>query len=165
MYKIFKYPVWEDNGISHVVIPENHKVIRLEYVDDGFYKGWFVWAIVDPHDTTMISTLIRKNFKLPTTEAQYITPKPKYMQIGLLEEQTVYIPSNCLITNVSFIEGKCYLFYEEYTLSKGTYTGYSLKGRKTGQELGFDPEEYNCVGWLKPWIKQELCVYMFAKEL
>jgi len=161
MYKIFKYPVWEDNGRNHITIPVKHKTIRLEYVDDGFYKGWFVWAIVDTQHTTMIS----KTVNLSAADAQYIAPKPKYMQIGLLEEQIVYIPSNCFITNVSFIEGKCYLFYEEYTLSKGTYTGYSLKGRKTGQELGFDPEEYNCVGWLKPWIKQELCVYVFAKRV
>jgi hypothetical protein len=160
MYKIFKYPVWEDNGRNHITIPENHKVIRLEYVDDGFYKGWFVWAIVDPHDTTMIS----KTVNLSAADAQYIAPKPKYLQIGLMEDQDIYLPSNCFITEVKFIFGKCYIFYEEFCASKGTYTKYNLKGRKTGQELGFDPEEYSYIGCLKPWIKQELCVYVFSKR-
>lgn len=50
MHTIFKYQIIN----SKSVIPIDAHIIRIDHVDDGFYKGDFIWAIVDTDQTQMV---------------------------------------------------------------------------------------------------------------
>lgn len=156
MFKIFKYnAVLNDKKEYVATIPKTAVPIRCDFVNDGYYLGYFVWAIVNT-----------ENQELETRVIPYFSiskgKNNKYNKlIGILEDQTVFIPNKPEYVDFG-PDGlaRCYCDNSNiYNYTK--YEHYKLIGRKTGQEIGYSPDQLTYLGMLKIWIKQELGIYMF----
>lgn len=159
MHRIFKYDLLiggeGQNQYFYANCPQG-RVIRTDYVDDGYYKGNFVWIIVDPEDKDIQERKI-----------EWINGTPiktgSNKQIGVLEKQFTYLPVNAKINSVYDAEG---MFWLDYTRPE-THLGLEkvcLKGYKTGQEILDNVDDLEYIGFCKLWILQELGVYFFRKN-
>lgn len=152
MYKIFKYRANLVDQLYHVTLPKSAVVIRCGYVNDGFYEGFFTWAIVEPEDKTCEPRFINP--------CSTIIEKPdncKCDYLGIIEEQVLSIPNP-----PKYVEIDDYgfpLVYYEYANKE--LEKFKVIARKTGQEIGYDPDQLTYLGMLKIWIKQELGAYVF----
>jgi hypothetical protein len=156
MYKIFKYDLLiggEGQDQYFYANCPSGRVIRTDYVDDGYYKGNFVWIIVDPEDKNIQPRRIEWINNTPIKAGNNI-------QIGVLEKQVVYIPVGSTINSIYDSEGMFWLGYTEPKTSLGLQR-VVIKGYKTGQEILDNVDNLEYIGWCKLWIKQELAVYFF----
>lgn len=143
--KIFKYEVKEGSTL----IPKRSTVIRVSHVDDGFYKGDFVWAIVDPEDTE--ETRVLQVGESPPLNHECT------QELRVTEKQTV---EGILPHGVGEDNGKIYLHGEPDPGAK-----YEVCFFKTGQEIDIDLNEYFYIGLCRLWIVQELGLYTFIKKV
>lgn len=159
MHKIFKYDLLiggeGQDQYFYANCPDG-KVIRTDYVDDGYYKGNFVWIIVDPEDKDIQHRRIEWINGVPIKTGNNI-------QIAVLERQFILLPVGCTINNVYDAEG---MFWLDYTPPKADYGLQRIKllGYKTGQEILDNIDDLEYIGFCKLWIKQELGVYFFRKR-
>jgi hypothetical protein len=144
MKAIYKYRA--ENGL--VVLPSEAIVLRQDHVDDGFYLGDFVWAIVDtdaPVDTMMpyhkdktIDQFRKDQFNrvlLPVKEKQIITcGKP------------VYAGETDGLINI---------------YCAGDVRPRKIVVYKTGQKITEDIASLRYIGLNRLWIIQELGLYTF----
>jgi hypothetical protein len=156
MYKIFKYDLLiggEGQDQYFYANCPNGRVIRTDYVDDGYYKGNFVWMIVDPEDKDIQPRNIKWINDIPIKAGNN-------MQIGVLEKQVIYIPVGSTINSVYDSEGMFWLGYTEPKTPLGLQRAV-IKGYKTGQEILDNVDNLEYIGKCRLWIKQELAVYFF----
>lgn len=159
MNKIFKYELKINQFSSREnyyeycsAICPNGRVIRTDYVDDGFYKGHFVWMIVDPEDKDIQERKIQwiHNEK----------PSGTNIQIGVLESQILYLPLGIKIKAVDDYDGRFWMYYSD-PLGSMEIEKVCIKGYKTGQEILDNIDDLEYIGKCGLWIKQELAVYFF----
>lgn len=156
--RIFKYTLEERNGKYYASMPSHSQIIRTDYVDDGYYKGHFVWAIVNLFDEN-VEREVKYN---PTTTAGNF-PLLKKVELGVLEKQEVFIPLDSNIYRVIDNNGRLYglmsggLVYDR--LKKVKISFY-----KTGQEITENVSKLKYIGWCRLWIGMELCLYAFVSE-
>lgn len=157
MHKIFKYPFDKETRI--VTMPRNGKIIRIDYVDDGFYKGDFVWAIVntaDEKETFAIDPLLFSNLYRHNSKDFYSGKYPRH-ELKVKEKQTVFLPSPPIGAHED--DGKIYVVSEPYSELK--LKGYKIGVFKTGQPIDVDIDKLTYLGLNRLWIVQELGLYTF----
>lgn len=153
MYKIFKYPAGYEHGKLYAWMPEG-KIIRSGWVEDNQYKGYWVWAIVDPED---------KNFKktfIDIKKEDVNLNKLSRIQLGILEEQSISVKSTLIKTEIMVLEGKIYLYYNETMTHEEELI--KIVGYKTGQKIPYHPDNMFYLGCAPLVIKDEICIYFFG---
>lgn len=147
--KIFKYTaklISDGNWI--VDAPLDIKLLRFDYVDDGFYKGQFAWGIVNPDSPTV------KQVVTPPTD----TVKGEHcIQMAVRECQTIIIPGHPYTAGE--IDGFLYVYY-----LPGIDRRYTIVTYKTGQEILIPVDKLKYLGLCRLWIMQELGLYTFMVE-
>jgi hypothetical protein len=152
MYRILKYPCGYDNNIGkwYTYAPSGN-IIRTAHVDDGTYKGYWVWII------TTDDALDKRTFDWidePDIEGACV-------QLGVLESQYVALPGFIDYSGVEVREGKIYLHYlkgceQQHVAYKAFIVGY-----KTGQEIPYHPNGLAYIGVAPLFIKNEIAIYFF----
>ena len=156
--KIFKYQLEERNGKYYTSMPSQSQIIRTDYVDDGYYKGHFVWAIVNPEHENVEREV---SFK-PSSTYNISFPMLKKEQLGVLEKQEIQIPADSNVVGVFDRSGKLYarlsggLIFDKLKTVKICFY-------KTGQEITENVSNLKYIGWCRLFIKQELALYAFVQ--
>jgi len=146
--KIFKYTVRQSNGRHYILAPKNIKIIRMGHVDDGFYKGDFVWGIVHPEDSQVLQYI-------DYVETSNCIPRSFRTQLAVKEKQTLKISGKPIAA--SDIDGKLYLFHT----IEDKQQAYDIVFYKTGQPINEPLEDLQYLGLCRLWIMQELGLYTF----
>lgn len=162
MNKIFKYKITKnEDGVDVITAPNQRTTIRIDNVDDGFYKGNFLWAIVD---TTS------KNFTQPVTQLDY--EYPKYIDwikntrtTHNLDKIELSVKEKQIIKSGKPVfaeegDGKLYI----YCLIDDPIKERTICFYKTGQEIDMPVDELIYIGINRLWIVQELGLYTFVYE-
>ncbi len=152
MHKIFKYKI-ENN---HTRIPIGAKVLRIDHVDDGFYKGDFLWAIVDVDQKEMVD--FEWSGK-PYSAARL--PDPYYMgqhELKVKEKQSISIYGYPCSAGEQ--DGKIYV-YSDHETARSKLDTYDIAVFKTGQAIDIPIEKLRYLGLNRLWIIQELGLYTF----
>lgn len=164
MKKIFKYDYDRETG--RVVMPENASVIRIAHVDDGFYKGDFLWAIVTVGDANVerfvTETALREILypELLKTAMPLAAPGTfERVELRVKEKQTVSTKGYPIAAGEE--DGKLYLYCAVSPLSEGDY---EIAFYKTGQEIDIPVKNLRYVGLNRIWIIQELGLYTFIVQ-
>jgi len=131
-------------------MPESANILRIDYVDDGFYKGDFVWAIV--------------NVGVPSIERKVTPPSAKHntelaetrlIELRVKEKQT--IRSNGIPIRAGEADGKIYVECLDGEFSQE----HQIAVYKTGQPIDLDVGRLVYLGINRLWIVQELGLYTF----
>lgn len=154
MHKIFKYDY--DREMQRAILPTNAKILRVDHVDDGFYKGDFVWAIVDTNETEKVSVTIPVYWLHENLNPLHIYYRAEELKVKEKQEITIKgIPMSA-----GEGDGKIFVYYagteEEKTYKIGVF--------KTGQEIDVPVEKLRYLGLNRLWIVQELGLYTFLIE-
>lgn len=149
MHKIFKY-TFDENGVTQ--IPLQSEIIRMDHVDDGFYKGDFVWAIVDTDKLSVTREVRYQQDSIPA-----IPHGAQAREIAVKEKQII---SNFYPSLAREVDGKLYVYGCE-----DLGTEYEICVFKTGQPIDVDISSYSYIGLCRLWIVQELGLYTFAKKI
>jgi hypothetical protein len=154
--KIFKYELKKSGSNYTCELPLLHKMIRTDHVDDGFYKGDYLWAIVNPNHERVAQTI---NLQLGYS----LKEKPDgweeihMQQIAVKEKQTVRLAGKPL-----YSQSENGLMYVYYHLDKNNESrDYTICVYKTGQEIKESLDKLEYLGINKLWIFQELALYTF----
>jgi len=147
MKKIFKYEVLD----GFATVPVNSHTIRMDHVDDGFYKGDFVWAIVDTAD---LEDTIAIEYK---PDPRPVAPYGKMKQLAVKEKQII---EDMIPHTVGELDGRLYMSGAERPGVK-----YEVCFFKTGQEIDICVEKYLYIGLCRLWIVQELGLYTFVRKI
>ena len=152
MKKIFKYTYNPETRTAS--LPEDAVILRVDYVDDGFYKGHFVWAIV---------TVGEPNVERSVEPISCWKPDGSYMTVStelrVKEKQT--ITTYGLPVKAGEQDGKLYV----HCLHDGPKQEHQIAFYKTGQIIDLPVEKLEYVGFSRLWIVQELCLYVFHVKL
>lgn len=147
--KIFKYEVQETSRGQYIAAPKNIKIIRMNHVDDGFYKGDFVWGIVDPKEPNIIISI---DF---VDEVIDSIPMSLSKELRVKEKQDVVIYGEPLLAKD--VDGKLFIYY-----SGGPLNEVKIAFYKTGQEIDEPLNSLEYIGLCRLWIVQELGLYAFV---
>lgn len=153
--KIFKYDLYKKDGKWFAKCPQG-QIIRTDYVNDDYYKGYFVWIIVNPGD------------KNEEREIEWVNKSEDYFtsaRIGILEKQIIHStmsPVGCF-DNSGYLNIK--LGVSDNLEIPRVLKAYRIHLYKTGQEILEPIENLNYIGFMKIWIKQELCLYCFYENV
>jgi hypothetical protein len=161
MNKIFKYR-W-NYKTGEVEMPEDAKVIRCAFVDDGFYFGDFVWAIVDP-----TSLNVQKKLSLPRDwslnaefdffkKGVYGSVSYRSYPLKVKEKQKIVCGKPMFVSEE---DGTIMIYCE-----KGKGEQYEIAFFKTGQEIDIDINEWEYLGLARLWIIQELGLYTWCRKV
>ena len=154
--KIFKYDLFQENDKWYAECPVG-QVIRTDYVNDGFYKGNFVWIIVDPDDKNKSK---REISWIKTKTKQDFVDYPSN-QLSILERQHVLMRDGAKPVGVADVNGRFYLYYDYEEFNWDTIY-LEIRGYKTGQEIDIPEEQLEYLGLCRLWMKQELAIYFFV---
>lgn len=161
MNKIFKYTI-EDYNDTHgiVCIPKSIRIIRIDHVDDGFYKGNFLWGIVDPEDKNLHDVKIAYKDIGYNIDKTILTSYDR-VQLSVKEKQEVFLYSKP--EYAQDVNGKLFLYYKPFSVDK-IGKSYTIAFYKTGQEIDLSVEKLKYIGLCRLWIMQELGLYTFLYE-
>lgn len=149
--KIFKYLY--DFSTGYVEMPIDAIPIRADYINDGFYEGEFIWAIVDPEKPTVGQYFIcRKGFGRKNPPLGENTQK---IELRVKEKQTIQANGDPFFAGED--NGKLYVFCR----TGGPLKDYNIVFYKTGQEINEPVEELTYLGINRLWIVQELGLFSF----
>ncbi len=138
-------------------LPINAKIIRIDHVNDGYYHGDFVWAIVDPEEKrkeviefeqTYVETMMKEANK------EHLFNDLTPVRLRVTEVQEVTLPGQAV--SAGEVDGDIFLYCDEYEDRNDTVHLY-----KTGQSFKLHPDKLRYVGMNRIWIKQELGLYTF----
>jgi len=152
MHKIFKYEIKN----NHTKIPIESNILRIDHVDDGFYKGDFLWAIVDVDQNEMVD--FEWDGK-PYSAARI--PDPYYMnnkQLKVKEKQSIEIGGYPISAGEQ--DGMINVYYDIESTTCNLKK-YDIAVFKTGQEIDVPVEKLRYLGLNRLWIIQELGLYTF----
>jgi hypothetical protein len=153
MHKIFKYRVDPDTG--QVIMPADARILRAAHIDDGFYFGDFIWAIVDvawPCVVLDMTNTIWMEHILDREEQRLTGHKH---ELGVMEKQEVHLTG--IPWGAQEEAGKIYVFHNV----EGPIKRYKIAVYKTGQEIDLPVEKLVYLGLNRLWIIQELGLYCF----
>lgn len=157
MKKIFKYNLSYIQDELYASIPDM-KVIRTDYVDDGFYKGNFIWGIVD---TDKLQTSLQRIDAKPPEEVDINEDTLNSIPIGVCEKQIVRCSEDAELKAFSH-EGRFYLMEIDGSLHK--FKDVEIVMYKTGQEIKENIDDLEFIGCCRLWIMQELMLYVFINH-
>lgn len=151
MFKIFKYEV--DPATRLALVPKCTP-LRVDYVDDGFYTGHFVWAIVDENDG------LKFNQHFPDVSWSACPPPESFINVPyeylrVKEKQEIYTDGPIIYTRES--DGRMVVYYKR----TGELTLNHIAVYKTGQAIDLPIERLHYLGLNRLWIIQELGLYTF----
>lgn len=156
MKKIFKYDFNRETG--EVEMPEEALILRIDHVDDGFYKGDFLWAIVNPEDKKVKRNIL--SYLPYNLNEKYDQENVRTIQLKVKEKQTISIPGKPL--RVKENDGEILL---QFKLDlNNPPSEYKIAFFKTGQPIDIDISAQNYLGLARIWIVQELGLYSFLYE-
>lgn len=151
MKKIFKYDYDKETG--EVKIPLGAEILRIDHVDDGFYKGDFLWAIVDTQEEC-VRQYISPSMGFPFCAGRGdLIPKCEAIKIKIKEDQIVKCGTPVYAQEK---DGDIFI----YSLPDGVSEKRILVF-KTGQEIPVDTDRLTYLGLNRLWIIQELGLYTF----
>ena len=151
MNKIFKYKI-ENN---HVKIPVGAIILRIDHVDDGFYKGNFLWAIVEVGDRDMFDYYW--NGKPYSAAKIPDSCKMSKHQLKVKEKQSIDIEGYPISAGEE--DGEIYV-YSDINIHFKLHR-YNIAVFKTGQNIDIPIEKLRYLGLNRLWIIQELGLYTF----
>lgn len=153
--KILKYPCgWDGNRKAWWAMMPEGRVIRTEFVDDGTYKGYWVWAIVNENDRPKLTTF---------QWLDKVDIKPdSFVQLGILEKQTVHAPVAPFERDIIVKDGRIFLVSE---IVDDKLEEIEVLGYKTGQNVDDKINFYHYVGFAPLKIKDEIAIYFFIKRI
>jgi len=154
MFRILKYPVGYEKGKPYAWCPEG-KCIRIDWVDDIEYKGFWGWIIVDCDKEPKFE----KRF-LKSDEPNNNIKDPLVVQLGVLEEQDIETEADTEVGFVSIHSGMIFLTLEKYWVLSHDKK-HKIVGYKTGQEFNIHPNHMEYLGFVPLIIKQEIAIYFF----
>lgn len=146
MKKIFKYKYCPISKTA--VMPLDAQILRVDHVDDGFYKGDFVWAIVEVGDENIEKVIESAPKQIP------ITDFPNIVELRVKEKQIINTMG--YPCGAGEIDGKIYIGCVGDLEHESTIAVY-----KTGQEIDLPVEKLVYLGLNRLWIIQELGLYTF----
>lgn len=147
-------------------IPAQSTIIRKAWVDDGFYKGYFIWAIVDrsskdPETERLELTFTRNDFTDSVPQLSEIETSNDWRRLKIKETQTVVTPRAELLA-IAEDDGELYVTFPiESDIDDEVV---ELVAYKTGQDITINLDEYSYIGLGRIWIVQELGLYFFASK-
>jgi hypothetical protein len=150
MFKIFKYPVAFENDKPYSFCPEG-KCIRIDWVDDLIYRGFFSWVIVDTDNL-----VFDKRFLTYPKIGGFIDGVQ--VQLGILEEQIIETELPAEPRLVFIDKGKIYLALHNCTDGEKSHR---IIGCKTGSTVDIHPDNLKYLGFVPIFIKSEIVVYFF----
>ncbi len=150
-YKIFKYSI---DPVTRIAKMPKGQILRVDYVDDGFYKGDFVWQIVETSNKELFDA------HLPTVSWS-LRPRPENLSSFERKELKVKEKQEILSYGEPFYaeedDGKMFVYCRnarELRYSK-------IAVFKTGQKIDIPIEKLTYLGLNRLWIIQELGLYSF----
>jgi hypothetical protein len=150
MFRILKYPIGYEKGRPYGWVPEG-KCIRIDWIKDQIYHGFFCWIIVDTNNLVF--------------EKRFLTyPKITYpidnirVQLGVLEDQYIETDLPTEPKLVFIDKGKIYLSLDHKTYGD---TSHRIIGCKTGSTVDIHPDNLQYLGFVPIFIKSEIVVYFF----
>lgn len=147
--KIFKYTIKDGS----TMIPANAKILRIDHVDDGFYLGDFLWAIVDPAETQM------QQFNwdgIYYSAAPHVRSGLEKIPLKVKEKQTVTLNNSSLVC-AGEDDGTICLWARPAPVHEVV----DIVVYKTGQQIDIPIEKLEYLGLNRLWIIQELGLYTF----
>ena len=160
MKKIFKYIY---SPAAHV--PLNAWVLRIDHIEDGFYKGDFIWAVVDTEEKAF-ETLPNLPFPFSASQKEITFKKlarqnlSKYalkrVQLAIKEKQEIEAHGPPAYAEEK--DGHLYVYCHDHCLP---LTKYKIAVYKTGQEIDLPLEKLIYLGINRLWIIEELGLYTF----
>lgn len=140
--------------------PEFIQVLRIDHVDDGQYKGDFIWGIVDTDNLEIKERCYFQDF--PYSAGKSLdelkhSPNIKSLKLKVKEKQTILISGYLL--GASETDGEIFVHYLDLGSAPFEET---IVLYKTGQEITEDVDKLDYLGLGRLWIGQELAVYVFA---
>jgi hypothetical protein len=150
MFSILKYPVGYEKGKPYAWCPEG-KCIRIDWIDDGIYRGFFSWIIVD-----IDNLVFEKRF---LTQSKIIYPvNGVQVQLGILEDQYIETELPAEPRLVFIDNGKIYLALHNHNNGEKSHR---IIGCKTGSTVYIHPDNLKYLGFVPIFIKSEIVVYFF----
>lgn len=150
MNKIFKYEIKE----GKTKIPKGARILRIDHVDDGFYNGDYLWAIVDTEEKEMLDFNWDGNmYSAARTPDNYMLP----FRIKVKEKQSVQFP-DFKIKCAGEFDGEIRLWCEP---DPGNRKTTEIVVYKTGQEIDIPIDKLKYLGLNRLWIVMELGLYTF----
>ena len=146
MQVIYKYE--SKNGL--VTLPKKAIILRQDHVDDGFYLGDFVWAIVDSTDTDMWTIHFKQD---SYTDGQWLA-KLYRVQVAVKEKQEVLCRQPIFAQET---DGHINIYCADW----GEEKEHTIVVYKTGQQIKEDVSSLMYLGLNRLWIIQELGLYTF----
>ena len=152
--KILKYDINDYSGSKKSIrtLPKGSDILRVDHVDDGFYKGNFVWAI--PSNSKEAETEIPSLGYLKSGDRMPLDG----LKIKVKEEQVVRCPH---ILQAYELDGELFVWFTNHD---NQIKEQKVKMVKTGQEFELE-DGYRFVGLNRLWIVQELALYVFVKDV
>lgn len=147
MHKIFKYSY--SPATQEASLPLSARVIRIDHVDDGFYKGDFVWAIVETGEPN-----VPQKLTLSPAWGWDLSEMEK-VQLAVKEKQEIECANAPVYAHED--DGKIYAYCPRGTPPQK----YQIAVFKTGQEMDIHPDRLIYLGLNRLWIIQELGLYTF----
>lgn len=154
MFKIFKY---ELDPITRSALMPRCIPLRVDHVDDGFYKGDFVWAIVDENEGLKHNQYFHE-------KSWSASPEPNTIELYTRQELLVKEKQQIHIRGVPIYadngDGKMFVYYDHRGPSAEIET-HTIAVYKTGQPIDIPIEKLTYLGLNRLWIIQELGLYTF----
>jgi len=153
IYKIFKYSI---DPVTRIAEMPRGQGLRVDYVDDGFYKGDYVWAIVDSND--------KDKFDFPFPSSKWSkSPRPENLSFFEKKELKVKEKQEILSYGEPFYaeedDGKMFVYCGE--TDRSYEKSHKIAVFKTGQKIDLPLEKMTYLGLNRLWIIQELGLYVF----
>lgn len=157
MLRILKYPCgWDGNRKAWWAMMPPGQIIRTEYIDDGCYKGYWVWAVVGDEPAKL------RTFQWLPKREESKNVFNKEIQLGILESQRVTLEDYPFDQVVKVIDGKIFLWYDTVVHSPAMF---EILGYKTGQEIKVDISKCEYIGFAPLIIKNEIAIYFFLRKV
>ena len=163
MKKIFKYQVSRNTGTDSVTMPLGAQIVRMADVNDKFYSGSFVWAIVDTSEACIAQQIDYKS--QGEFDSYDVHDRPICKILKIKEKQEVLMARRP--SAAKCVDGLPYVFggkrgeYVDYQAEEGNLKPYRLAFYKTGQEIDLPVSKLEYIGVCKLQIIQELALYTF----
>lgn len=153
MKKIFKYIYNPET--KTVRMPFEADILRIDFVNDSFYKGNFLWAIVDAEAQSFCQEV---DMGFPySLAAKLDKSKMVRRELAVKEKQEVLLAGEPIAASED--DGKLYVYY--HPDGSGQEKKYCISFYKTGQEINEDLSSAVYLGVCRLWIVMELGLYTF----
>ena len=158
MLKIFKYELNRETRV--VNMPVLSRIIRVAHVDDNFYKGDFVWAIIDTEQSELQEIVLNETYMVALNAEPFDYSDYIKHEIRVKEKQEIEV--NGFPVGAHEDDGKLYVYIQDkFTDCTDGSKKFKIAMFKTGQEIDIPLNKMVYLGLNRLWIIQELGLYTF----